>query len=253
MFGNKLLILAGSLLAIIVPFTQADAAMNIEDIIAAAIANPARPDSDREQDAGRKSQEVLTFTGIRPGDRVADFIPGRGYVTRLLSSIVGKDGHVYAVVPDELPARSATSVQTIADDPAYANVSVVRGPVNHFKTPEKLDMVWTSMNYHDLHDAFFGPADLAMVNKAIFDALKPGGIYLVLDHAAAPGSGLRDTDTLHRIDPEVVKKEVLAAGFKLEAQSSVLKNPDDDHSLKVFAPAIRGKTDKFIFRFRKPM
>lgn len=253
MFINKLLVMAGSILAIAIPFAQVDAAQNIEDVIAAAIANPARPDSDRKQDASRKSQEVLTFTGVRPGDRVADFIPGRGYVTRLLSAIVGKDGHVYAVVPDELPARSVNSVQAIADEPAYANVSVVRGPVNHFKTPDKLDMVWTSMNYHDLHNAFFGPADLAMVNKAVFDALKPGGIYLVLDHAAAPGSGLRDTDTLHRIDPEVVKKEVLAAGFTLEAQSSALKNPDDDHSLKVFAPAIRGKTDKFIFKFRKPM
>ena len=91
-----------------------------------------------------------------------------------------------------------------------------------------------------------------MLNKAIYDALKPGGIYLVLDHAAAAGSGLRDTETLHRIDPAAVKKEVLAAGFVLDGESDVLHNPQDDHTAKVFDPAIRGKTDKFIFRFRKP-
>jgi predicted methyltransferase len=253
MFQYKPLILAGLLLAILAPFGQADAAEDIQEVISAAIANPARPDSDRKQDANRKSLEVLTFAGVKPGDRVADFIPGGGYVTRLFSKIVGKDGHVYAVVPAEMPERSVTSVQKIADDPTYGNVSVVRAPVNDFKAPEKLDMVWTSMNYHDLHTKFFGPADLTMVNKSIFDALKPGGIYLVLDHAAASGSGVRDTGTLHRIDPEVVKKEVEAAGFKLEAESDVLKNPADDHTMKVFNPAIRGKTDKFIFKFRKPM
>ena len=253
MFRYKSLIQASFLLAISIPFAQAGAAHGIKDVIAAAIANPARPDADKAQDAGRKSQEVLAFAGVRPGDRVADFLPGGGYVTRLFSAIVGKDGHVYAVVPDELPERAAASAQKIAGDPAYTNITVVRGPVNAFNTPEKLDLVWTSMNYHDLHNAFLGPADLSLLNKAIFNALKPGGIYLVLDHAAAPGSGLRDTDTLHRIDPAVVKKEVLAAGFKLEAESSVLKNPADDHTRKVFDPAIRGKTDKFVFKFRKPM
>jgi len=252
MFRNKPLILVSFILAISTTFTQTSAAQDSQGVIADAIANPARPEKDRAQDADRKSQQVLAFTGVRPGDRVADFIPGGGYVTRLLSAIVGKDGHVYAVVPDELPGRSADSAQKIADDPAYANVTVVRGVVNHFKTPEKLDLVWTSMNYHDLHNAFLGPADLSLLNKAIYNALKPGGIYLVLDHAAASGTGLRDTDTLHRIDPEVVKKEVQAAGFKLEAESGVLKNPDDDHTLKVFNPAIRSKTDKFVFKFRKP-
>jgi predicted methyltransferase len=144
------------------------------------------------------------------------------------------------------------AVKAIAADPAYSNVTVLHAPVNRFSVPEPLDLVWTSMNYHDLHLEFFGPADLAAVNKAIFAALKPGGIYLVLDHAAAAGSGLRDAGTLHRIDPEVVKREVLAAGFVLDAESDALRNPADDHSRKVFDEAVRGKTDKFIFRFRKP-
>ena len=253
MFRYKTVILASLLLTVLTPIGQAGAGQDIKDVISAAIANPARPDSDRKQDPDRKSLEVLTFAGVKPGDRVADFIPGRGYVTRLFSKIVGKDGHVYAIVPEELKKTADEAVKMIAADPEYPNVTVMREPVNIFTAPEKLDMVWTSMNYHDLHDKFFGPADLTKLNKTIYDALKPGGIYLVLDHAAEPGSGLRDTDTLHRIDPEVVKKEVLAAGFELAGQSDVLKNPADDHTLKVFDSSIRGKTDKFIYKFRKPM
>jgi len=245
-----------SLLLALGSLVPAHAAQDARAAIIDAIADLARPDADHAQDENRKPLEVLMFAGVKPGDRVADFIPGGGYVTRLFSKIVGPEGHVYAVVPEELfkmREGADAPVQAIAADPTYGNVSVLREPVNQFTAPEKLDMVWTSMNYHDLHDKFLGPADMAVLNKAIFDSLKPGGIYLVLDHAAAAGSGLRDTETLHRIDPEVVKKEVLAAGFVLDAQSDVLKNPDDDHTRKVFDPAIRGKTDKFIFRFRKPL
>ena len=246
-------VFTGLLLILLIPLSQIAAAETIEEVISAAIADPSRPDSDKAQDANRKSLEVLTFAGIKPGDRVADFIPGRGYVTRLFAKIVGKDGHVYAVVPDELRANADKPVRLIANEPGYSNVSVVRDPVNRFADLKNLDMVWTSMNYHDLHDSFFGPANLADVNKSIYKALKPGGIYLVLDHTAAAGSGLRDTDTLHRIDPAVVKKEVLAAGFELVGESDVLHNPADDHTLKVFDPSVRGRTDKFVFKFRKPL
>ena len=231
------------------------AAPSVADVISAAIADPGRPAADRKQDVNRKSLKVLEFSGVKPGDRVADFIPGRGYVTRLFSKIVGKHGHVYAVVPEELFSMNSKAdavVKEIAANKEYSNVTVIKEPAQRFAVPEKLDMVWTSMNYHDLHDKFLGPVDMAILNKKIFNALKPGGIYLVLDHAAAAGSGLRDTETLHRIDPAVVKKEVLAAGFVLEASSDVLHNPKDDHTRKVFDPAIRGRTDKFIFRFRKP-
>jgi len=245
-------VFAGLFVTVISVFSQASAAADVSAVISAAIADPARPAADRKQDENRKPLAVLEFAGVKPGDRVADFIPGGGYVTRLFSKIVGKSGHVYAVVPQELRKNAAAKVKAIAADPAYSNVTVLREPVNDFKAPEKLDMVWTSMNYHDLHDKFLGPADMAVLNKNIFAALKPGGIYLVLDHAAAAGSGLRDTATLHRIDPAAVKKEVLAAGFVLDGESDVLHNPNDDHTAKVFNPAIRGKTDKFIFKFRKP-
>ena len=253
MFQYKTVIKTSMFLAVLILTGQTIAAESTKDAVFAAIDNPARPPADTKQDADRKPLDVLMFSGVKPGDKVADFIPGSGYMTRLFAKIVGTDGHVYAVVPEELKADADKSVQVIAADPLYANVTVVREPVNNFTTPEKLDMVWTSMNYHDLHDKFFGPADLSKVNKTIFDALKPGGVYLILDHTAEKGSGLRDTDTLHRIDPEAVKKEVLAAGFELADQSDVLHNPKDNHKIKVFDPSIRGKTDKFIFKFRKPM
>jgi predicted methyltransferase len=221
--------------------------------IAAAVADPARPQADRSRDADRKPAESLAFAGVKSGDRVADLIPGGGYFTRLFAKAVGPKGYVYAYMPsdiDEIYKKHGVSVPPPAD-PNYPNVSYIHAPVAKFVAPEKLDIVWTSQNYHDLHDKFFGPADVPAVNKAIYDALKPGGVYIVLDHAAEAGSGLRDTDTLHRIDEATVKKEVEAAGFKLVAESSVLRNPADTHTTKVFDSSIRGKTDQFILKFRK--
>jgi predicted methyltransferase len=222
--------------------------------IASAVADPGRPEADRKRDENRKPAECLTFAGVKAGDRVADLIPGNGYFTRIFAKAVGPKGYVYAYMPsdiDEIYKKHGISVPAPAD-PKYPNVTYLHAPVAKFVAPEKLDIVWTSQNYHDLHDKFFGPADVPAVNKAIYDALKPGGVYIVLDHAAEAGSGLRDTDTLHRIDEGAVKKEVEAAGFKLVAESNVLRNPADNHTLKVFDPAIRGKTDQFILKFRKP-
>jgi predicted methyltransferase len=143
-------------------------------------------------------------------------------------------------------------VKAIAADPAYKNVSVILNTLPSFAAPEKLDLVFTAQNYHDMHDKFMGPADLSVVNRQVFKALKPGGVYLVADHAAEPGSGLRDTETLHRIDAEAVKREVTAAGFIFEGESRVLRDPSDTRKLSVFDPSIRGKTDQFIYKFRKP-
>jgi predicted methyltransferase len=131
-------------------------------------------------------------------------------------------------------------------------VSLVTSSLAAFGMPEKLDLIWMSQSYHDLHDTFLGPANVADLNKAIFAALKPGGLFLVIDHAAEIGSGLRDTETLHRIDPIQMKNEIESAGFVLESQSDLLRNPDDDHKRAVFDPGIRGKTDQVMFRFRKP-
>jgi predicted methyltransferase len=230
------------------------AAQKIPAYVTAAVANPDRPEADTKRDADRKPAESVAFAGIKPGDKVADLLPGGGYFTKIFSKVVGPKGWVYAYFPSELDALYKKNGKTMPPpaDPKYPNVSNIYAPVEKFVAPEKLDVVWTSQNYHDMHDKFFGPLDLATVNKAIYDSLKPGGVYIVLDHAAEAGSGLRDTDTLHRIDPAVVKKEVEAAGFVFVGESKVLADPSDDHTKKVFDSSIRGKTDQFIFKFKKP-
>jgi predicted methyltransferase len=223
--------------------------------ITAAVADSNRPQADKDRDADRKPAEMLAFAGVKPGDKVVDFLPGAGYFTRLFAKTVGPKGRVYTLLPGELATRSQKAVdgqKALAQDQAYGNIVPLIQAVNAPSIPEKVDVVWTSQNYHDLHDAFLGPADVAAFNKAIFAALKPGGVYIVLDHVGEAGSGLRDTDTLHRIDPETVKKEVEAAGFVLEGQDDALRNTADNHTLKVFDPALRGHTDQFVFKFRKP-
>jgi len=237
------------------PASQA-AEIKVPKAIAAAVADPARPDADKQRDELRKPAEVIAFAGMKSGEKVADFLPGRGYFTRIFAKVVGPKGHVYAVLPEAILTQRPTmadGVKAIAADPAYANVSVQPTPLPNFTAPEPLDLVWTSLNYHDLKNPMGGATlDTVAMDKAIFAALKPGGTFIVIDHAAAPGSGARDTGTLHRIDPAVVKEEVTAAGFELVAESDVLKNPADDHTAKVFDADIRGKTDQFIFKFRKP-
>ncbi|MGC9953124.1 MAG: methyltransferase [Rhizomicrobium sp.] len=218
--------------------------------IKAAVSDPARPEADTKRDAARKPADMLVFAGIKPGRRVMDLMPGGGYFTRLFAKAVGPKGYVYAYAPKEMAEYDKDVIFTVAA--AYPNVSVIRAPIAKPTAPELLDMVWTSQNYHDLHDSFMGPPDMAAFNKAVYDMLKPGGLYIVLDHSAPKGSGVSDTDTLHRIDEAAVKKEVLAAGFKLVGESNALRNPNDARTLIVFDNAIRGHTDQFILKFRKP-
>jgi predicted methyltransferase len=197
--------------------------------------------------------EVIAFMGLKPGDRVADIVAGR--FTRALSLAVGPKGHVYAVEPAEVVKvhpNVVTLIQGLASTPAFANVSLSTPPVNALDLPRGLDAVFIRQNYHDLHDKFMGPADIAGFNRAVFAALKPGGVFVVLDHAAAPGSGLSATETLHRIDPDAVINEVLAAGFVLDGTSYILANPEDPRDKNVFDGSIRGRTDQFLLRFRKP-
>lgn len=220
----------------------------------AAVADKARPAADVQLDADRKPVELMVFAGVKPGAKIADVWPGKGYFSRLFEDAVGPRGHVFLWVPKETegmhgdPVKGAQAVAALSP-----NASVIVEPVSSFSAPEKLDIVWIRQNYHDLHDTFMGPSmNIASFNKGVYRALKPGGVFLIIDHAAAAGSGLRDTDTLHRIDPASVKSEVEAAGFKLEAMSPVLANAADDHTKRVFDPTVRGHTDQFVYRFRKP-
>jgi predicted methyltransferase len=247
------LILLASLIS--VPLSRAAVSSAASAAIEAAVSDPGRPEADRERDAVRKPREMLELALVKPGESIAELMPGGGYFTRLFSKVVGPGGHVYALVPapaPDAPANApdyAAKVKAIAADPAYSNVTVLIEPFGELKTPTPVGLVWTSQNYHDLHNR--KDLDIAQVNRAIYASLKPGGLYIVLDHAAAAGSGLEATSTLHRIDPAVVKREVSAAGFNFLNSIDLLRDTNDDHSLKVVDPAIRGHTDQFIFVFRK--
>jgi predicted methyltransferase len=232
--------------------TWAHAADPVPAYIAAAVNDAGRPDADKKLDAGRKPAEMLTFAGIRPGYKVADFLPGGGYFTRIFSAAVGVSGHVYALDPDDWAKMRGDAMLQIVKSPAYANVSLLDDNLGKIKTPQPVDVVWTAQNYHDLHDRLTSTSGMVAFNKTIFAMLKPGGVYIVIDHAAGANPPADVTSKLHRIDPATVKAEVLAAGFTLEGESDALRNPADDHTLIVFDPKIRGKTDQFVLKFRKP-
>jgi predicted methyltransferase len=224
--------------------------------IAQAVSDSNRPETDTKRDANRKPGETLTFVGITSGEKIAELLPGAGYFTRILSKSVGPRGKVFTIVPPR-PANStaeqpdmATRIKAVADDPSYANVTVLQQPLAPLTVPEPVDVVFTAQNYHDLHN--IPGLDIAAFNKSVYASLKPGGIYVVVDHSAEAGSQLRDTSTLHRIDQDTVKKEVLAAGFKLAGSSDILANAADPRTSKIFDPSIRGTTDQFILKFRKP-
>lgn len=220
--------------------------------IAAAVADKGRPEADTKRDADRKPAELLDFAGVKSGALVADFIPGGGYYTRIFAKAVGPKGKVYAVTnPPPANAPNPPAILGIAADPAYGNIQVVSTGIATFALPEKVDVFWTSNNYHDLH-ARARNVNVAAVNKLIFDSLKPGGVFMVSDHAAGTGTAVDPDDKLHRIDPTVVRREVEAAGFKFEGESKALANATDDHTKPVFDPSIRGHTDQFVYKFRKP-
>ena len=230
--------------------TSLAGAASIPAYISAAVADSARPAEDKQRDAERKPAETLAFAGVKPGDIVIELAPGKGYYTRLLSAVVGAKGKVYAVGSQPKPDAPPPPVVAIAADPHYGNVTVSLQHIPDLKLPEGVDLVWTSQNYHDLHN--IKELEVAKFDRAFFDALKRGGTYFVLDHAAEAGSGARDTSTLHRIDEETVKQEVTAAGFKLVAESDILRNKSDAHTAKVFDPEIRGHTVQFLLKFKKP-
>ena len=217
--------------------------------VAAGLANPARAEQAGD-DARRKAAEVLAFSGVGPGDEVIDFFPGAGYWTRIFSGTVGTTGHVYAVWPGAA-AKYATKTLPALDALHLPNVSAKLLTGGIVGAPEPVDIVWTVQNYHDVPN-MGGEAAIDAMNAQVLAALKPGGTYLVIDHADAPDSGLAHTGTTHRIDPAAVKAEVVKAGFEFVGESTVLRNPADDHSANVFDPTIRGKTDQFVYKFRKP-
>ena len=222
--------------------------------IADAVASPSRPAADKALDAGRKPADILKFIHLKAGQKIVDVFPGP-YWDRLFSDVVGADGKVYMFLPTEVikaeGIKNAPADQShpVPDPP---NVTALVSPVNAMAIPEAVDVVWIRQNYHDLYDRFMGPANVPAFNKLVFDALKKGGLYVIIDHSAPAKSGLEDTDTTHRIDAAVVKLDMAAAGFKFVGESNVLRNKADPRDKLVFDKSIRGKTDQFIYVFRKP-
>ncbi len=213
--------------------------------VAAAVADAARPAADTARDENRKPAQVVAVSGLKPGQVVAELGSAGGYYTRILAKAVGDKGKVISVVGTQPNADAGMK----ALQPTYPNLSIVADDMTKLTAlPEKVDMVWTTDNYHDYHNRL----DMAAFDKAVFDALKPGGLFFVEDHAAAPGAGATVTKTLHRIEPSVVQQEVTAAGFKLVRTSDILANPNDAHTTQNAETAIRGHTDRFIMVFQKP-
>jgi predicted methyltransferase len=242
------LFLAGSVLLA----TAAFAAPTIKD----AVADAGRPETDTKRDEGRKPAAQLAWAGIKPGMVVVDMLPGNGYFTRIFAKAVGPNGRVYAYFGTQYDARlkgqGKDPDNQFADLKAtYPNLGVIHGPLEQFVTPEPVDMVWTEQNYHDTHNKQYG-MDPAKVNKAVFQSLKPGGTYIIIDHRAAKGAGAGVTETLHRMDEDIAKQEVEAAGFKLVSEGAVLKNPSDDNTKRVFEAGEHDHTDQFMLKFQKP-
>jgi predicted methyltransferase len=220
---------------------------------AAIVADATRPDGDRALDASRHPAELLAFLHLRPGDTVADIWPG-DYWDRLFADAVGPTGKVYAVHLAEADAgeHRTSPPEGSMPLPDHANVIATVAHTNTFALPASADVIWMRQNYHDLYDKFVGPADVPAFNKGVYRALKPGGRFVIIDHAAPDGSGIAATDTPHRIDPAVVKADMAAAGFRFVGESPVLRNPDDPRTKLVFDPSIRGHTDQFVYVFQRP-
>ena len=212
-----------------------------------AVDSPDRSAEQRARDANRKPVEILVMSGIEEGDRIIEIAGFGQYFTEMLSVAVGPSGmiDVYDLPYTERFAGEASR----AFDAAHDNVVYHQEDYNTASFPQNVDSVWNVLYYHDLQP---NDIDTAAMNAKILAALKPGGIYLVIDHKAEDGSGWRDAATIHRMGVDTIKQEVTAAGFELAVESDLLANPADDRTQMVFAPGTRGTTDQAFFIFRKP-
>jgi predicted methyltransferase len=251
----KLFLASAALLALAAPLAAPISAnaQTVTPAIKAALADPARPADQKARDEGRHAGEILAFAGIKPDDKVADFLMGGGYWTRILSPLVGPKGHVYAYQAAEFIAyRADYAKEQDAAVAGYANVTPGRESLAALKFAEPLDAIITVQNYHDLHLKFAPPGAAKAIAGELFAALKPGGVLLVIDHVANADPEFKVPDVLHRIDPAAAKAEIESVGFKFEGESKLLRNDTDPHTDNVFSPAVRGKTDQFVYLFRKP-
>ena len=223
-------------------------------LFATGIANASdRSDEDKARDEARKPAEVLEFLGLKPGDTVVDIWASGGWYTEVLSNAVGDEGHVYS--------QNAPSVLQFGEG-VYDKALTERLAGGRLGNVERLDVVLaessiaensvdlaiTALNFHDVYNG--NGAEAAEIFMAsVYAVLKPGGVFAVIDHV---GDADADNTSLHRLDPKLAKAVAVSAGFVVEAEGDVLSHPDDDHTKMVFDPTIRGKTDRFILKLRKP-
>lgn len=221
--------------------------------ITTALADTGRPQADRDRDAARHPGEILAFAGVKPGDKVADFVMGGGYWTRILAPLVGAGGKVYAYQPAEfIKFRAAYADEQKAAVEGRANVVPLSDSLGSFSFPEPLDAIVTVQNWHDLHLKSAPQGAAQAIAGKLYASLKPGGTLLVVDHVANADPDFKAPDSLHRIDPAAARKEIEAVGFKFDGELPLLRNAGDPHTANVFDAAVRGKTDQFVYRFRKP-
>lgn len=220
--------------------------------VATAAAAPSRS-ADQVEDARRHGPEIAAFAGVKPGQTVVDLIPGGGYWTRLFTGVVGPAGKVYDVWPAALVAPgSKGEARMNALVGVAANAQTLPLDFTALTLPQPADVVFTSQNLHDLPNKMFNSLDITAFSKQVYTVLKPGGRFVVIDHAGAAGTGISQTETLHRIEPAAARKAIEAAGFRFVRESRLLANAADDHSLNVFDPKLRGHTDQFVYLFEKP-
>jgi predicted methyltransferase len=239
---------AAGLVALVL--TGAAFAANLPDYVTAAVADQTRPKEDRDVDSLRLPAETIAFAGVKPGMTVAELFPCGGYFSRMIADTVGPKGKIIGFDNAGWSDCLAPSQKVIAE--GHSNFSVSAGPFGEFDLSEKVDLFWITQNYHDLHIKKYGDVDMAKFNRHVFDVLKPGGIYFILDHAANPGTSEADIAKLHRIEKAQIVREVTAAGFKLVGEGDFLHRPADDHTKSIFDSSIRGHTDQYALKFVKP-
>jgi predicted methyltransferase len=226
------------------------ASPKLAETIKAAVASPDRPaDHKKLVDPLRKPADTLAFSGVRPGMTVGEFYPGGGYFTRMISDVVGPKGHVYGVENAKWKSAVAENQKLAAQ---LSNVTMDSGAFGKVDFPKPLDLAWVTQNYHDLKIAEYGVVDTVAFDKAVFKALKPGGVFFILDHQGPAGMTDADIAKMHRINRDVVVKEVTSAGFKLVAEGKFLRRPSDDHTKSIFDDAVKGHTDQYALKFVKP-
>ena len=237
-------------LVALAPATDA-AAPSVNAIISHAVADPARPAAYRKADPLRKPADTLAFSGVRPGMIVGEFYPAGGYFTRMLSDVVGPSGHIYTIENDHWQ-DSVKDDRAMLAEGKWKNVSLDVKPFGTVAFPKPLDLAWVTQNYHDMKIAKYGKVDTVAFDRAVYKALKPGGIFFILDHQGPANLTPAQIEKMHRINRDVVVREVTSAGFKLAAEGKFLRRPGDDHTKPIFDPSIRGHTDQYALKFVKP-